>query len=89
VSDGSSLVARDNFPHQVAHSLETGWKSNIRMDSGFFPGSAFQSAGDGASGAIRGRLEFGNRVGNLKFVARFQNGSDEDTKLEAQTTPRW
>ena len=39
-----------------------------------------------SSGAIRGRLEFGNRQGNLKFVARFQNGSDEYTKLKAQTS---
>jgi hypothetical protein len=67
-------------------SLETGWKNNIRMDSGFYPGSGFQTAGDGSTGAIRGRLEFGNRQGNLRFVARFQNGSDEYTKLKAQTS---
>jgi hypothetical protein len=67
-------------------SLETGWKNNIRMDSGFFPGSGFQTAGDGATGAIRGRLEFGNRQGNLRFVARFENGSTEYTKLKAQTS---
>lgn len=67
-------------------SLETGWKNNLRMDAGFFPGSGFQAAGDGSSGAIRGRLEFGNRQGNLKFVARFENGSTEYTKLKAQTT---
>jgi len=56
------------------------------MDSGFFPGSGFQTAGDGSTGAIRGRLEFGNRQGNLRFVARFENGSSEYTKLKAQTT---
>jgi hypothetical protein len=67
-------------------SLETGWKNNLRMDAGFFPGSGFQAAGDGSSGAIRGRLEFGNRQGYLKFVARFENGSTEYTKLKAQTT---
>ena len=67
-------------------SLDTGWKNNIRMDAGFFPGSGFQTPGDGSTGAIRGRLEFGNRAGNLKFVARFMNGSDEYTKLKAQTT---
>ena len=67
-------------------SLETGWKNNIRMDAGFFPGSGFQTAGDGSTGAIRGRLEFGNRAGNLRFVARFENGSTEYTKLKAQTT---
>lgn len=67
-------------------SLETGWKNNIRMDAGFYPGSGFQSAGDGGSGAIRGRLEFGNRQGNLRFVARFEQGSTEYTKLKNQTT---
>ena len=56
-------------------SLETGWKNNLRMDAGFFPGSGFQTAGDGSSGAIRGRLEFGNRAGNLKFVARYDSTS--------------
>ncbi len=67
-------------------SLETGWKNNLRTDAGFYPGSGFQTAGDGSSGAIRGRLEFGNRQGNLKFVARFDNGSTEYTKLKNQTT---
>jgi hypothetical protein len=67
-------------------SLETGWKNNIRTDAGFYPGSGFQAAGDGASGAIRGRLEFGNRQGTLKFVARFQSSSTELSKLKSQTT---
>jgi hypothetical protein len=67
-------------------SLETSWKNNVRLDGGFFPGSGFQTPGDGASGAIRGRLEFGNRQGTLRFVARFENGSTELTKLKSQTT---
>jgi len=67
-------------------SLETSWKNNIRMDQGFFPGSGFQSTGDATSGAIRGRMEFGNRQGSLKFTARFDNASTELTKLKAQTT---
>ena len=67
-------------------SLETSWKNNIRMDAGFFPGSGFQTPGDGTTGAIRGRLEFGNRAGTLKFVARFDSTSTELTKLKAQTT---
>jgi hypothetical protein len=66
--------------------LETGWKNNLRTDSGFYPGSGFQTTGDGSSGAIRGRLEFGNRQGNLKFSVRFENGSAELTKLKNQTT---
>ena len=67
-------------------SLETSWKNNILLDAGFFPGSGFQTAGDATSGAIRGRLEFGKRQGTLKFVARFENGSSELTKLKSQTT---
>ena len=56
------------------------------MDAGLFPGSGFQTAGDGSTGAIRGRLEFGNRAGNLRFVARFMSRSDEYTNLKAQTS---
>jgi hypothetical protein len=67
-------------------SLETSWKSNILLDAGFFPGSGFQTAGEATSGAIRGRLEFGKRQGTLKFVARFENGSTELTKLKSQTS---
>ena len=66
-----SINGVDYVTNKNIVSLETGWKNNIRMDAGFFPGSGFQTAGDGSTGAIRGRLEFGNRVGNLKFVARF------------------
>jgi hypothetical protein len=76
----------DHFTNVNIVSLEAGWKNNLRMDAGFFRGSGFQAAGDGSSGAIRGRLEFGNRQGNLKFVARFENGSTEHTKLKAQIT---
>src|SRR5579885_2874135 len=32
-------------------SLETSWKNNVRLDGGFYPGSGFQTPGDGASGA--------------------------------------
>ncbi len=81
-----SINGVDYVTNKNIVSLETGWKNNIRMDSGLFPGSGFQTAGDGSTGAIRGRLEFGNRQGNLRLVARFMNGSDEYTKLKAQTT---
>jgi hypothetical protein len=67
-------------------SLETGWKNNIRLDSGFYPGSNFQTHDDATSGALRGRMEFGNRQGTLKFTARFEHDSAELTKLNAQTT---
>jgi hypothetical protein len=60
-------------------SFETSWKNNIRMDAGFYPGSGFQTSGDATTGAIRGRLEFGNRAGALKFVVRFDHNSTELT----------
>ncbi len=66
-------------------SLECGWKNNLRLEAGFYPGSGFQTAGDGASGAIRGRLECGDRQATLKFVARFEDGSTELTKLNDQS----
>lgn len=60
-------------------SLETSWKNSVRLDGGFFPGSGFQTPGDATSGAIRGRLEFANRQGLLKFVARFENGPTKES----------
>jgi hypothetical protein len=67
-------------------SVETSWKNNLRVNDGYFPGSGFQTGGDATSGAIRGRLEFGNRQGGLRFVARFDSSSLEYAKLKAQTT---
>ena len=62
-------------------SLELGFKNNLRLDAGFYPGSGTQ---DGA--AVRGRLEFGDREASLKFTARFEHGSTELAKLRSQTT---
>ena len=42
--------------------------NNIKVDARFFPGSGFQTSGDATTGAIRGRLEFGDRQGTLKFT---------------------
>lgn len=81
-----SINGVDYVTNKNIVSLEAGWKNNLRVGSGFYPGSGFQTAGDGSTGAIRGRLEFGNRQGNLRFVARFMIGSDEYTKLKAQTS---
>ncbi|MCC6363090.1 MAG: hypothetical protein IT165_06165 [Bryobacterales bacterium] len=81
-----SINGTDYVTSKNIVSVECGWKNNIRMDSGFFPGSGFQTPGDGASGAIRGRLECGNRQASLKFSARFANGSTELTTLKNQTT---
>jgi hypothetical protein len=61
-------------------SLELAFKNNLRLDSGFYPGSGTQ---DGV--AVRGRIEFGDREASLKSTARFENGSSELTKLRNQT----
>ncbi len=61
-------------------SLEAGWKNNIRLDDGFYPGS-----GTNEGAAIRGRMEVGNREASLRFTARFDDTSLEYTKLKAQT----
>ena len=61
-------------------------EKHVNLNAGFYPGSGFQTGGDATTGAIRGRLEFGNRQGGLKFVARFQNGSTELATLKNQTT---
>ncbi|MBN2118511.1 MAG: hypothetical protein JW730_18200 [Anaerolineales bacterium] len=66
-------------------SLEASWKNNIRLDSGFYPGSDFQETGVATSGAIRGRMEMGDRECALSFIARFENGSTEYTKLTGLT----
>jgi hypothetical protein len=81
-----SINGTDYVTNKNVVSVETSWKNNIRLDAGFFPGSGFQTTGDATTGAIRGRLEFGNRQGALKFTARFDNTSTELTKLKAQTT---
>jgi hypothetical protein len=62
-------------------SLEFGWKNNVRLDTGFYPGSGTQD-----NAAIRGRMEFGDREASLKFTARFDSGSSELQKLRQQTT---
>lgn len=85
----ASLACSINGVNYVSNknivSLEAGWKNNLRLDAGFFPGSGFQDVGDATSGAIRGRLEVGDREATLQFTARFQNGSTELQKLKDQT----
>jgi hypothetical protein len=78
--NGEDYVTKKNFV-----SLEASWKNNIRLDSGYFPGSGFQTPGDATSGAIRGRLEVGDREAGLKFTARYDKDSSELTKLLALT----
>jgi len=65
-------------------SLKMGWKNNLKV--GFFPGSGFQTGGDATTGAIAGRLEVGQRVPSLSFIARMDSASAERTKVLALTT---
>lgn len=61
-------------------SLEAIWENNHLTDEGFYPGSGTQSGF-----AVMGRIEVGTRVAGLRFLARFEDGSDELTKLGALT----
>jgi hypothetical protein len=85
----ASLACTINGVNYVSNrnivSLEATWKNNHRLDAGFYPGSGFQDSGDATSGAIRGRMEVGDRECGLQYTARFEHGSDELTKLKAQT----
>jgi hypothetical protein len=73
--NGVDYVTAKNFV-----SLEAGWRNNILLDDGFYPGS-----GTHEGAAIRGRMEVGNREPSLRFTARFDHSSAEYTKLKAQT----
>lgn len=62
-------------------SLKWGWKNNLMLDEGFYPGCGTD---DGA--AVRGRMEVGKRQPFLSFVVRKTEDSDEVTKHIAGTT---
>ena len=76
-----TIIGVDYVTAKNIVSLEWGWQNNIDPTKGFYPGSGTQSGY-----ALRGRLEMGTRVPILRFVARFENGSAEVTKLIAGTT---
>ena len=58
-----------------------GWKNNILVDMGYYPGSGSQ---DGAS--IMGRMLIGSRMPSFQFTALLQSDSTEYAALIAQTT---
>lgn len=78
-----SLNGIDYVSNKSLVSLELTYKNNHDANSGYFPGSGFQTPGDGSSGAVRGRLEHGDRVLGLRWVARYEHGSSEYTKFKA------
>ena len=58
-----------------------GWKNNLLLNAGFYPGSGLQNGLQ-----IRGRMEIGARVPTFQFTARQLSGSTEYNTLVAQTT---
>lgn len=80
-SAGITIIGNDYVSLKKIVSLETTWTNAIRVDQGFYPGSGTV---DGA--AIRGRMENGDRVCTLKFIARMDKDSNEFTLLKNQTT---
>ena len=61
-------------------SLEFRWNNNVRLDTGYYPGSGTQNGY-----AVRGRMEYGIREMTLNFVARAVKGSPEYNNLINQT----
>ena len=57
-----------------------GWKNNLLLNAGFFPGSGEQNGLQ-----IRGRMEIGARVPTFQFTARLLATSTEYALLVAQT----
>jgi hypothetical protein len=58
-----------------------GWKNNLILNAGFFPGSGLQNGLQ-----VRGRMEIGARVPSFQFAARLLAGSPEYNSLVNQTT---
>jgi hypothetical protein len=57
-----------------------GWKNNLLVNAGFFPGSGLQNGLQ-----VRGRMEIGARVPSFQFTARLLSGSPEYNTLVSQT----
>jgi hypothetical protein len=57
-----------------------GWKNNLLLNAGFYPGSGLQNGLQ-----LRGRMEIGARVPSFQFTARLLATSTEAALLLAQT----
>src|SRR5579885_998119 len=62
-------------------SGSVGWKNNLLLNAGFYPGSGLQNGLQ-----VRGRMEIGARVPSFQFTARLLAGSPEYNTLVSQTT---
>ena len=70
----------DYVLNQSFISAEFRWNNNVRLASGYYPGSGTQNGF-----AVRGRMEYGNRECTFTFVARALKGSPEFANLMSQT----
>lgn len=61
-------------------SANFSWKNNIRLDSGFYPGSGTQSGFQ-----IRGRMRRGTPEVNFSCVVEAETGTAEESNLLSQT----
>ena len=75
-----SVIGMDYVTAGKIATAHYGWKNNIRLDTGYYPGSG---SSDGAQ--VRGRMEHGDRAVSFSAVARYASDSTELAKLKAQT----
>ena len=75
-----TVIGTNYVSAKTIQSAEFRWKNNLRLDTGFFPGS-----GSNGGAQIRGRMEHGDRQCTFNVVARFANGSTELDNFLAQT----
>ncbi|HEY1898127.1 MAG TPA: hypothetical protein VGG62_17740 [Terracidiphilus sp.] len=71
----------DYITSKTMLSGQIGWKNNLLVGPGFYPGSGMQNGA-----AIRGRIEIGARVSTFTFTARLLKGSKEYAHLVAADT---
>jgi hypothetical protein len=82
LSQGMSLTINgvDYVAAKTTLSGTIGFKNNLLLNQGYFPGSGTQNGA-----AIRGRLEIGARKSSFEFTVRLLSTSTEYAKLIAQT----
>jgi hypothetical protein len=79
-SAGINIQGIDYVAETSFISMEFTWNNNVRLPSGYYPGSGTQNGF-----AVRGRMEYANREIGLTFVARAATGSREFNALVNQT----
>jgi hypothetical protein len=78
-SMAATINGIDYVANKTLLSGTIGWKNNLLLNAGFFPGSGVVN-----SAAVRGRIEYGPRVPTVQFTARLLKTSNEYANLIAQ-----